>query len=350
MSVTAGGGDILAAYLAALREVDYDGAIQVLDDALQQGMSWSRLVAEVVAPAQEQIGRLWMSGTLGVADEHAATTVAENVLAVLSPPVAPPVADVRVIMVCAAGEWHTFPLRLAATVAARSEQLRLTVLGGSVSGDHLRMFLRNAEVDAVALSTTMTAHLIGAAENIRAATEEGVPVVVGGAAWGTGQSRARRLGAALHLRDPSQLAAAVASLDGPRPVADLPDLPQEALLLDSPPEELLRLALKRQAATTPWMRGLTEAQERHTLNDFAWMARHAANAVACDDATIVGDLLVWLLEVLTPRGVPSDLVLDSALHLADAVEPVAPMAAGLLRQQAGDIRVRVDQREDDAHG
>lgn len=325
-------------YLDALVAVDYERALTELKSALVRGVPWDRLVSDVIGPAQRRVGELWVDGSIGVADEHAATAVAENVLAVLSPPSSPPIATSRVVMVCSEGEWHTFPLRLASTIATRSSGMHVTVLGGSISGDHLRRFLRGSQLDAVALSTTLEAHLIGAAASIRAAVEEGVPVVVGGAAWGSGQRRARLLGANVHVTDPTSLSAAVLALGGPRQVSELPLIPEEALLLNDPPEELLRLAFRRQAKDSAWMRSMNHAQERHTMTDFGWMARYAANAVACEDARIMGDMLRWLLQLLSSRKVPATTVLDSARFLADAVEPVAPRAAYVLRAQADAVQ------------
>ena len=325
-------------YLDALGAVDYERALTELKAALVRGVPWDRIVADVIGPAQRRVGELWVDGSIGVADEHAATAVAENVLAVLSPPSSTPTATSRVVMVCSEGEWHTFPLKLASTVATRSPGMHVTVLGGSISGDHLRRFLRGTQLDAVALSTTLEAHLIGAAASIRAAVEEGVPVVVGGAAWGAGQRRAQLLGANVHATDPGSLGEVVRALGGPRQVSELPRIPEEALLLNEPPEELLRLAFRLQAKGSAWMRSMDHAQERHTMTDFGWMARYAANAVACEDASIMGGMLRWLLELLSPRKVPAATVMDSARYLADAVEPVAPRAAYVLRQQADAVQ------------
>lgn len=321
-------------YLDALGAVDYGRALTELKSALARGVPWDRLVSDVIGPAQRRVGELWVDGSIGVADEHAATAVAEDVLAVLSPPSSTPTATSRVVMVCSEGEWHTFPLKLASTVATRSPGLQVTVLGGSISGDHLRRFLRGTQVDAVALSTTLEAHLIGAAASIRAAVEEGVPVVVGGSAWGAGQRRARLLGANVRVTDPGALGDAVRALGGPRQVSELPQIPDEALLLNDPPEQLLGLAFRHQAQRSAWMRSMNYAQERHTMTDLGWMARYAANAVACEDAAIMGDMLRWLLQLLSPRQVPATTVLDSARFLADAVEPVAPRGAHVLRTQA----------------
>ncbi len=331
-------------YLDALGAVDYDEALSVLETAMARGLEWNRLVSEVIRPAQRRVGELWLDGSIGAADEHAATAVAENVLAVLTPRTSPSIATSRVVMVCSEGEWHAFPLKLAAAVAAhRSPGMHLTLLGPSISADHLRRFLRGTRLDAVALSTTLHAHLIGAASSIRAVCEEGVPVVVGGAAWGAGQRRARFLGANVHLTDPTVLAETVGALDGPRAVSELPEIPEEALLLDDPPDELIRMAFRRQVDRSSWMSSMTQAQERHTMTDFGWLARYAANAVACEEDIILGDMLRWLLDLLTARQVPAATVLDSARYLAGAVEPVAPRAASVLRGQADVVQEETEQ-------
>ena len=167
------------------------------------------------------------------------------------------------------------------------------------------------------------------------------PAVQAGRAWGAGDHRARRLGAGARLDDPGQLIAVLNQL-GPagQPV---PELPAEALLLDAPADELMLLVYERQCAANPWMERMTPFQQARTKEDLRWLARHAAAAVACDDATILRDLLDWLLALLTPRGVPAAAVIDSCAFLADAdaVEPDAPLAAAVLRAEAEAADARV---------
>jgi hypothetical protein len=242
-------------------------------------------------------------------------------------------AERTVWIACAEGEWHTFPPRLAAALAG-TPRLRLTALGGSISGEHLQRYLTKWQPDALGLSVTLTANLIGAARSIRAARESGVPVIAGGAAWGEWQQRAHKLGAQLFLADPADLVTAVDEVSAQTGMQELPDIPEEVLLLERAPEELLRRAFERQRQGSVWMQNMNATQEQRTLEDFAWMARHAATAVLCEDTTIVRDLLDWLLTLLTPRGVPGRTILDSALYLAERVEGVAPQAAAILSEQA----------------
>ncbi len=325
----------VAAYLEALAAADVTRALRVLEDELDRGIPFAQLVADVISPAQRRLGELWYVGSYGVADEHAATTVAEQVLAILSPHPRAAGTAKTVLLACADGEWHTFPARLATALNGDSASVRVLQLGGSISADHLRRYLRNAAPDALAVSTTLTTHLIGAARSIRAGCEEGVPVIVGGRAWGGSQERARRLGANLYLRDASELAAALAECAGPRPVSELPVVPEEAILLDDPPEALLHQAHAQQLRVCRWLKTASARAEREALRDLRWIVRHAANAVACEDSSILGEHLDWQLGLATPRGTPHTVLLDGCLHLADAVESVAPSAASVLREQSG---------------
>ena len=323
----------LDAYFHALSEADASAAVAVMDDATNRGMSRGQLIREVVVPAQRRVGQMWFDGLWTVADEHAATAVSEQALTLLAPPRAVLSPTTRVVVACAEGEWHTLPARLAAELT-RTAGVDVVILGGSIPADHLRIRLRDSGADVLALSCTMPTNLIGAARSIAAAHSEGLPVIVGGRAWGTGQHRAQSLGAELHLADAGELLTALDEIAEPAPGVQPPALPTEALLLDNPAEHVLRLALERQCAATPWMQKMSAFQLARSLEDLSWLARHAAAAVACADPTIVTDLLDWLLGLLTPRGVPVGAVVDSCYFLADAVEPDAPRAAGVLRSSA----------------
>jgi hypothetical protein len=100
----------------------------------------------------------------------------------------------------------------------------------------------------------------------------------------------------------------------------------------------MRRAMARQSAHDSWLDTMTSVQRERTFEDFGWLARHAAAAVACDDPTIVRDVLGWLLRLLTPRGVPAEAIIDSCDYLAGAVTDEAPRAAGILRDEADRAR------------
>ncbi|MDF2968105.1 MAG: hypothetical protein K0Q93_1883 [Nocardioidaceae bacterium] len=343
-------------YFAALSAADAGAAAAVLARAVDAGETTHALIRDVLVPAQRRIGEMWFSGAWNVADEHAASAVAEQALTLVAAPrarrslrstvggstvggstvggstVSRSTTD-TVLIACAEGEWHTLPARLAGELA-RTDDLEVVLLGGSIPADHLRQRLRADRPAALALSCTMATNLIGATRSIEAAHAERIPVIAGGAAWGEGSHRATRLGADLRLDDPAELADGLQTVWGTSLAEPLPSVSAEALLLDAAPPELLVIALERQCAANPWMRGLRPYQRERSLEDLGWLARHAAAAVACDDPTIVRQLLDWLVGLLTPRGVPAAAVLESGFYLADSIEADAPTAAEMLRGEA----------------
>jgi methanogenic corrinoid protein MtbC1 len=342
-STTTGDG-----YFDALSAADVGAAAAVLAVAVDAGETTHALIRDVLVPAQRKIGELWFSGAWNVADEHAASAVAEQALTLVAAPrirrssrstvggstagrstVTRSTTD-TVLIACAEGEWHTLPARLAGELA-RTDDLDLVLLGPSIPADHLRQRLRSDRPAALALSCTMATNLIGATRSIEAAHTEGIPVIAGGAAWGEGSHRANRLGADLRLDDPADLADGLQTVWGTSLAEPLPPVSAEALLLDAAPRELLMIALERQCAANPWMRGMRPYQRERSLEDLGWLARHAAAAVACDDPTIIRQLLDWLVGLLTPRGVPVAAVLESGFYLADSIEADAPTAAEMLR-------------------
>ena len=325
-------------YLYALATADAEAAIAVLNAALAvPGESMERLVSDVLVRGQRQVGLLWMHGRWSVADEHAATAVAEQALTAVCQYGPPDAAARRVVLACAEGEWHTMPARFAGELA-RSSNLDIVQLGGSVPADHLSRHLGVNPPAALALSVTMPTNLIAATRSIRAARSHGVRVVVGGAAWGQSQHRARQLGADCYLDEPRDLRLFIDSLadpdPDPAPVAVEPVVPAEALLLDSPTGELLTAALESQCAASSWMRSLDPPRLERSRHDLDWLARYTAAAITCDDPTIVRDFVSWLVARLVPTGVPAAVIIDSCCFLADAVAHEAPTAADLLHREA----------------
>lgn len=327
--------DVYHSYIQALADADVGGAVSALDDGLGRGTTSRQLLQDVVARGQREAGDRWLNGSWSIADEHAATAVAEQAMAVVAPPHASMPAQRRVVLACAEGEWHTFAARLAAELA-RSPALDVTLLGGSVPAAHLQHRLRGTRPDALALSVTLPSHLVGASRSIAAAHAEGIPVVVGGAAWGDGvhaSHRAGRLGADAHLADPVDLARVVEDLSG-RQVEQGGEVPVEALRLDALSAEVIQLAQERQAVAHPGTPGTGIAQLDDGQPDLRLIARHAAASLACDDVSILRDLLSWLMVLGTRRGVPAVVVYDGCRYLADAVEPEAPTGARLLHEEA----------------
>jgi len=132
---------------------------------------------------------------------------------------------------------------------------------------------------------------------------------------------------ARHVREGDLRASVLAS---PRP------LPAEALLLEHPPRELMEAALEHWAAGRDAEPG--DTKHKQTMEAFDWISRHVAAAIACNDPSIVGDLLASQVTSATRQGISIKSVVDVHLALAEALRTTAPRACALLRDQAHHLR------------
>jgi methanogenic corrinoid protein MtbC1 len=305
---------------------DVDGARRHTLGLLRRGVSRGAVVEQVLAPAQREVGDRWYRGAWSVADEHAATAVTEACLGALPLATEGP----SLLLVSPEGEWHSLPSRMAAVAA---DGVRARALGPGLPASHLQRYLEVHDPEVLALSCTMATNLISAARSIAAAQLAGVPVIAGGRAFGGDDRRAAALGADAWAGSAAELGRVV-PISGEPPL----DVPHEAVLADAVADELLQLVLERQAAATGWVREMDRRQQREALQDLRWITRHAAAALACDDPTVLDELLHWLDVLLTDRGVPAHVLPDATGYLADALEVETPQVAELVR--TGGARLR----------
>lgn len=325
-------------YFEAVSTPDAVVAAQVLDEALTRGVPPEALITDVLARAQRVTGEKWMNGDWTVADEHSATSVTKQALTLIAPPRLRAGADVHVSVACPEGEWHSLPARMAGELL-RAEDLDVSILGANIQVDQLREHLASTVPDVLALSATVPGSLIAAADSIAAARAEGVPVVVGGGAWGSGQHRARSLGAHLRLDDIRELRGRLEEIQAMEP-PPLPEIPAEARWLSTVPRDIVALAHDRQhlegdGSPAPGGRRRTEGPK-----ELRWIAQHTAAAIACGDPSVVTGVLDWLVALHRGRGLPPAPVLDGARHLADAIEGQAPRGSEVLRQEVAGARTR----------
>jgi MerR family transcriptional regulator, light-induced transcriptional regulator len=184
---------------AALAAGDARGALGLIDGLIDDGVGFDAICEDVIRPALYEIGTLWESGRIGVADEHLAASISETVLACIGAIwTAPPDAQPRVLVCATDGEGHAIGARMVAeSFAAIDWSVRF--LGASTPPDAVAAAAREREADVVALSTTMSANLPAVKETIeliRAAAPR-VWIVVGGQAYDGDPERARRVGADL---------------------------------------------------------------------------------------------------------------------------------------------------------
>ncbi|MFD3975795.1 B12-binding domain-containing protein [Streptomyces cyaneofuscatus] len=314
-TVEAPGLDILRSDLwtAVTGREEYRAADIVLR-ALDAGTPAESVLLDVIAPVQARVGHAWQADRLTVAQEHAATAIAERVIAALAhhPAHRPAPYGGRITVACVDQEWHALPARLLAEVLTL-RGWRVDFLGAQVPTPHLVTHLHNTGADAVALSSSIATRLPTAHTAITACQAVGVPVLAGGAAFGPDGRYARLLGADAWAPDARAAARRLADGIPPpdlavgRPIeeglAHLTD--QEYTLVVRARARLVRVVLADLERNYPAMAGYSAPQRERTAEDIAHIVEFLGVALYTDSDDLFTDFIRWTAAVLTARDVPA---------------------------------------------
>ncbi|MEU8391548.1 cobalamin-dependent protein [Micromonospora sp. NPDC048842] len=323
-------GEAYSGYLEHLADADEYAATDLAIGLLDSGVPAERVLLDLVAPAQAEVGERWARNEWSVAQEHAATHISEQVVAAVSAHVKPRPTGGRVVVACMDGEWHALPPRLVAEVL-RLRGWQVTFLGASVPAAHLVSYLHRYDAHAVALACALPMRLPYAHRMIEACRRSDVPVVVGGRGFGTDGRWARRLGVAWAPDAPSaaELIADERALRGvpPARLAHLAD--DEYASLVRRRGELIDSALTELRERVPAARAYTAAQLDATVSDLGHIVDFLAAAVYVDDPSLFTEFVEWLSGILGSRGVPAGAVVLPLEHYAAALRDF-PRAARAL--------------------
>lgn len=321
---------VLDSYTRAALTGDRAGAAELAAGALRASDDPAHVITRLLAPSQVDVGNRWLERQCSVGAEHTATFVTESVLASVAVGLEPAVPVGRFIMVCAEGEWHGMPARMAAELLML-QGWRVTYLGPATPAAHLRAYLADAEADAVGVSCSLAANLPGAARTVRVARQLGFTVVVGGRAFGQSPRRARAIGAdgwASTIAEGFDLDATVWSR------TTEPDPDGEWALVDHERLEVTRRAMR-------WLVGNDRAGMldtggwlEHVVADVEDVIRHATAALLCNDQGVLADHRRWLGQLMVANSLPDDLATVCFESVADALGDVSPRAAAMVAVSA----------------
>lgn len=300
----------------------------------ERGARVSELVADQLAPVQCEVGERWHAGTYSVVQEHLTSAVVEDALGLLTRYL-PRVADApRVALVCALDEWHVTPARMAA-LALRDAGWQVDFLGASTPADHLRQALAHTTPQVLAISATLPLSLRGVPPLVEVARSLDIPVVAGGAAFGTSPHRALVLGADAHAPD---VATADTVMRGwldrpPTPVEPAADdgMLAERQRLELDRDQLVDRALGRLRGRLPTMADLDDRQLVHTRRDLDYTLQFLETAMLVDDPSLVVDYVTWLDQLLVNRGLPAHVLPVSLEVLGEVLGDELSRARAMLR-------------------
>jgi methanogenic corrinoid protein MtbC1 len=307
---------------------DRHGAVLHVRHLLQAGIA-DATISEAVGIAQREVGRRWQAGEWTITQEHAATAVAEAVLSLLDDHLPEREPAGRVALVAAEGEWHALPVRLAGHALAH-EGLEVVFLGTGIPASDVARTLPALGVEALAISVTVPANLVGAARTVAAGRSASLPVLLGG--WASSPDRAAALGADGHGETVRAGARTVRSWieDGAPPPASPRELDHAAATaLRTDRGRIVTDAFGRVEDGWDALAARADEPGDRTLEDLGHLLDHLAAALLLDDAALFTTEVRWLGEVHEGRGLPPAL-LDLELGALQAELADHPRARTLL--------------------
>jgi hypothetical protein len=161
----------------------------------------------------------------------------------------------------------------------------------------------------VAVSCTVPVHLHGARRAISASHAASVPVLAGGAAFGTAPNRAAAIGADAWASTPDDAVATLSRWTGNRPSLAAPlvdDGPSLAAGAERP--LIVERAMSALVSRFPPLADYTDWQLARTREDLDYILRFVEASLLTGDDSIITSFASWLTSVLTARGLPHGIV------------------------------------------
>jgi methanogenic corrinoid protein MtbC1 len=175
---------LAADYLSLLLSSDRPAAQRLVLAEAAAGTDVRNLYLHVLQPTQREVGNLWHSGTITVAEEHYCTAATASLMAQLQPYFqGTPRNGRRLLAACVAGDLHTLGLQMVADFL-EYEGWEVSYLGASTPLDSIQSMLAEHHIDLLLTAASMPHHVpllrdLVAALRRDAATQH-VRVLVGG--------------------------------------------------------------------------------------------------------------------------------------------------------------------------
>ncbi|HEX3425092.1 MAG TPA: GAF domain-containing protein [Acidimicrobiales bacterium] len=324
----------LDALITDLAQLDHSAAMALVEHARADGASVEAVVTTLLAPALAEIGRRWAAAEIGAAEALAAAAIARQALPRSPAPHLSIPTQHGVAVCCPPGEHHEIPAEMV-TELLRAEGCPAQHLGAGINPRHLPGYLNRQRPAALIISCTTPCGLPGAARSIEVAHAYGVPVIVGGAAFGRDALLALRLGAAAWAPSARQVPAIVESwlsrpvaLPSPRP------LTEEYLMFEAGLADI-------RAGVVQTLRSIDSADGPGTIADtqdrLDLLLRHLGAALLVDDGRLFLDFLSWRSEYYAHR----DIGPDRLANTLSAVSTALPAEFGRARRFVDEGRQHV---------
>ena len=216
--------DLSGPFLVALLSGDERGVEELFGRAVARGADLADLARDLVEPAFDEVGRMWCTGGVSVAEEHLATSLVFRAFSRQAASVpCPPLGAPRLLLACLAGEFHELGILIVSEVA-RTAGWQAEVLGANTPRAAAIRHIAIHRPDAVGLSLALPAHVAECArtvEEIRSVAPR-AKILVGGWVARTDAALAALSGADACFSDAVALRDWLRANRPCRPVAEAP--------------------------------------------------------------------------------------------------------------------------------
>ncbi|MGC8552242.1 MAG: cobalamin B12-binding domain-containing protein [Phycisphaerae bacterium] len=192
-------GSLAREYLAALLDGRRQDAGQLVEHALQSGISVQEIYVYVFQQAQYELGRLWELNRISVAQEHYCTAATQFIMSRLYPRIfSGPRNGYCFVGAAVASDMHEIGIRMVADTLEMHGWVT-HYLGGNVPISDLIDTLLQRRADVLGISATIVPH-IRTVEKVIAAVRQAdatkrIRVMVGGAPFNAAPELWKKIGA-----------------------------------------------------------------------------------------------------------------------------------------------------------
>ena len=209
--------DLSQRYLRFLLDGQRQAASRLIQRSVEEGLSVRDVYLHVFQRTQHEVGRLWQTNRLSVAQEHYCTAATQLIMSQLYPYIFSTEKNGRVLVgTCVAGDLHEIGVRMVSDFF-EMEGWDTFYLGANTPTADVIRTLGERRADLLAVSATMPFHVRAVTDLITAVRSElggRVKVLVGGYPFNVDPELWRRIGADASARDAQEAIDLAARLIG----------------------------------------------------------------------------------------------------------------------------------------
>ncbi|MDI6644133.1 MAG: cobalamin-dependent protein [Methanobacteriaceae archaeon] len=170
-------------YLDALLRVQRDAATRIILKAVEEGVDVKDIYLHVFEPCQHEIGRLWQTNQITVAQEHYCSAVTQMVMSQLYPYIFQGKKNGhQMVATCVAGEMHEIGIRMVADLF-EMDGWDSYYLGANTPHESILDTIKSLNPEILAISASIHYNVMAAArliDKIKESSSTNLKILVGG--------------------------------------------------------------------------------------------------------------------------------------------------------------------------